>query len=151
MDATHERWAAVGTGAVIVAVMAGTWLMCENALAWRDTFQLEDLAYARNQVDDFEAYRSGGVFESGTAWAALVIVLMAIVLTAVAGVRAGRWRLTFAAVSAACLMVLLAAGAVLPFGPLVLLVSVLPATAAVRSLSRPANERSLADTKMRGL
>ncbi|MCZ2261967.1 hypothetical protein [Isoptericola sp. QY 916] len=151
MDAKYERWAAVGTGAVIVAVMAGTWLMCENVLAWRDTFRLEDLAYARNQVDDFEAYRSGGVFESGTAWAALVIALIAIVLATMAGVRAGRWRLTFAAVSAACLMAFVTAGAVLPFGPLVLLVSALPATAAVRTLSRPANERSLADTEMRGL
>ncbi|GAB6940154.1 hypothetical protein JCM11754A_36810 [Isoptericola variabilis] len=90
MDPTRERWTAVGTGAVIVAVMAGTWLMCENVLAWRDTFRLEDLTYARNQVDDFEAYRSGGVFASGTAWAALVVVLIAIVLATVAGVRAGR-------------------------------------------------------------
>ncbi len=65
-------------------------LMCENVLAWRDTFRLEDLTYARNQVDDFEAYRSGGVFASGTAWAALVVVLIAIVLATVAGVRAGR-------------------------------------------------------------
>ncbi|GAB3093839.1 hypothetical protein [Isoptericola nanjingensis] len=98
-----------------------------------------------------QAYRSGGVFESGTAWAALVIALIAIVLATMAGVRAGRWRLTFAAVSAACLMAFVTAGAVLPFGPLVLLVSALPATAAVRTLSRPANERSLADTEMRGL
>ncbi|HEY9264129.1 MAG TPA: hypothetical protein VIQ11_05955 [Mycobacterium sp.] len=150
MDAKKERWAAVGTGAVIVAVMAGTWLMCESALAWRDTFRLEDLTYARNQVDAFEAYRSGGVFESGTAWAALTMVLIAMVLAAVAGVCVGRWRLTFAAVSVACLMAFVAAGTVLPIGPLVLLICALPATAAVRSLSRSSNEHS-AETEMRGL
>jgi hypothetical protein len=55
VDLKRERWAAVATGAVIVAVMAATWLMCENVLAWRETFRLEDLAYARNAVDDFVA------------------------------------------------------------------------------------------------
>ncbi|MFI2102819.1 hypothetical protein ACH436_05970 [Isoptericola sp. NPDC019693] len=153
MDVKQERWAAVGTGAVIVAVMAATWLMCENVLAWRDTFRLEDLTYARNQVDDFEAYRSGGVFESGMAWGALVVALIAIVLAAVAGVRASRWRPVITAVGAACVMAFVAAGTVFPFGPFVLLICALPATLAVRSLSRPANVRSDADADagIRGL
>ncbi|MFC8597410.1 hypothetical protein [Isoptericola sp. NPDC057191] len=151
MDVKQERWATVGTGAVIVAVMAATWLMCENVLAWRDTFRLEDLTYARNQIDDFEAYRSGGVFESGMAWGALVVALIAMVLAAVAGVCAGRWRPTFAAVGAACLMACVAAGTLLPLGPLVLLIGALPATVAVRSLSRSSSEQSGAEAGIRGL
>ncbi|GAA1717809.1 hypothetical protein GCM10009809_12170 [Isoptericola hypogeus] len=151
MDVKQERWAAVGTGAVIVAVMAATWLMCENALAWRDTFRLEDLTYARNQVDDFEAYRSGGIFESGTAWGALVVALIAITLAAVAGVCAGRWRPTFAAVGAACVMAFVAGGAVMPFGPFVMLVGALFATLAVRSLSHSSYEHGDAETGIRGL
>ncbi|MCK9792906.1 hypothetical protein M1843_03975 [Isoptericola sp. 4D.3] len=142
MHVKQERWAPVGTSAVIVAVMAATWLMCENVLAWRDTFRLEDLTYARNQVDDFEAYRSGGVFESGMAWGALVVALIAIVLAAVAGVRARRWSPTFTAVGAAGLMAFVAAGTLFPFGPFVLLICALPATVAVRSLSRSSNERN---------
>jgi hypothetical protein len=153
VDLKRERWAAVATGAVIVAVMAATWLMCENVLAWRETFRLEDLAYARNAVDDFEAYRPGGIFESGTAWAALAVALFAIVVAVVAGVRAARWRPTLAIASAACVVVVVAAGTVFPFGPFILLMGAFPATLAVRSLSRPSNERSGADAdaEVRGL
>ncbi|WP_148061614.1 hypothetical protein [Cellulomonas sp. PhB143] len=125
--------------------MAGTWLMCENDRTWRDTFRLEDLAYARDRIDDFETYRPDGVFESGTAWVALVVAFVAMTLAAVAGVCAGRWRRTSTAISTACLMILVATGAVLPFGPFILLMCALPATLAVRSLSRSPKERSGAD------
>lgn len=135
---TQERWATTGTGAVVVATMSATWLLCEGFLAWRDTFRIEDLAAAYGQAGDFETYRPEGAFESGTVWTALVITLTAVVLAVVAGVRSGRWRPVVATASAVCVMVVVAAGTVLPFGPFLLLVGAIPATLAVRSLSRPA-------------
>lgn len=135
MSSTQERWTTVATCAVIVAVMAATWLMCEGTLGWRDTFRLEDLAAARGQDDDFEAYRPGGVFESGTAWAAAVAGLVALVLAVVAGVRAGRWRPVLASALAVCCALVVLVGTVLPFGPFALLLSAVPVTLALRSLS----------------
>ncbi|WP_418275752.1 hypothetical protein ACNHYB_12955 [Isoptericola jiangsuensis] len=135
MSSTQERWATVATCAVIVAVMAATWLMCEGTLGWRDTFRLEDLAAARGQDDDFEAYRPGGVFESATAWAAAVAGLVAVVLAVVAGVRSGRWRPLLASALAVCCVMVVLVGTVLPFGLFALLFAALPLTLAVRSLS----------------
>jgi hypothetical protein len=146
MSSKQELWATAATGAVIAAVMAATWLLCENTLRWRDTFRLEDLAYARDQVDDFEAYRPDGVFASGTAWGAAVVLLVAVVLAVVAGVRSGRWRPVLASACAVCCVVLVLAGTVVPVGVILLLGCAFPVALAVRALAAPTTARGGAET-----
>jgi uncharacterized membrane protein YhaH (DUF805 family) len=138
MDTRGERWAATGTAAVATAVAAATWVMCENLLAWRDSFRLEDLTYARGQIDDFEAYRSGGITESATAWVAVIVLAIAVIVVVVAGVRARRWHPAIAAVCAFCAVVVVVVGAVLPVAPWALPLVVIGATLTLRTFARPA-------------
>jgi cytochrome bd-type quinol oxidase subunit 2 len=146
MTSKQERWATVATGAVIAAVMAATWLLCENTLRWRDTFRLEDLTSARDQVDDFEAYRPDGVFASAPSWVALVVLLVAVVLAVVAGVRSGRWRPVLASACAVLSVVLVLVGTVLPVGVILLLGAAIPVTLAVRGLAAPTTARGGVET-----
>jgi hypothetical protein len=91
MNRKYERWAATGTAAVVVAVAAATWAMAENLIEWRNTFRLERLASARGADDDFEVYRSGWIGESAAVWVAVTVLVLAVIVVTVAGVRARRW------------------------------------------------------------
>jgi hypothetical protein len=139
VDVREQRWAATGTTALVVAVTAATWAMCENALAWRETFRLEDLAYARGDYDDFEAYRPGWIGESATAWVAVVVLVAAVTVTVVAGVRGRRWPALRAAVSALAIVALaVAAGVVFPWVHLALPLVMVGAALTLRSFAAPA-------------
>ncbi|MFP3712694.1 hypothetical protein [Puerhibacterium sp. TATVAM-FAB25] len=139
MDTRHERWVATGTTALVVAVAAATWATTENALAWRDTFRLEDLAYARGDHADFEAYRPGWIGESTTAWSAMGVLTVAVVVTVVAGVRARRWPPLRATVGAlGSVTVVASSGVLFPWVHVALPLVVVGATLALRALARPA-------------